>query len=165
MKKDLPEELPVEITDKYTVEGNTLKQEVKDNPKDRIQVEIGDSKQVDFKPQVKIIRWDNEVNFSLRAIEDPNATVEIEKDVIKYITPEYEVHQYDKPDAGEDGGFEFEWVLPQKPASNALQATIQTKGLNFFYQLPLIQQEIDDGASRPENVEGSYAVYHVTKGG
>src|SRR3990167_9471989 len=104
MKKDIPEELPVEITDKYTVVGNTLKLEVKDNPKDRIEVEIGDSKQADFKPQVKIMRWDNEINFSLRAIEDPSATVEIDKEVIKYVTPDYEVHMFDKTDAGEGGG-------------------------------------------------------------
>ncbi len=29
-------------------------------------VEVGDSKQVDFFPQVKIQRWGNEVNFSVR---------------------------------------------------------------------------------------------------
>lgn len=165
MDKNIPQDLPKEINDKYTIENNTFKQEVKDNPKDRIQVEIGDSKQPDFKPQIKIMRWDNEVNFSMRAIEDPNATVEIDKEVIKYITPDYEVHQYDKPDASENGGHEFEWVLPKKPTSNILTATIQTKGLDFFYQPPLTQQEIDEGSQRPDNVVGSYAVYHKTKGG
>src|SRR3990172_8790988 len=162
---DIGTTLPVEITDKYAVDNNTLTQAVKTDPKDAITVEIGDSKQADFKPQFKVMRWDNEVNFSLRAQEDPNATVEVDKEVIKYITPEYEVHQYDKPDVSEDGGFEFEWVLPKKPASNVLTATIQTKGLSFFYQPPLTQEEIDEGAERPENVVRSYAVYHTTKGG
>src|SRR3989304_6012974 len=157
--------LPKVLTDKYVVENETFSHEVKDNPKDRIGVEIGDALQPDFKPQFKIMRWDNEVNFSLRAEEKVGATVETEGEKIKYITPEYEVHQYDKPDAGEDGGFEFEWVLKQKPSTNVLTATIQTKGLNFFFQPPLTQEEIDEGASRPENVEGSYAVYHATKGG
>lgn len=167
MKNDIPKDLPVEITDKYTVEENTFKQEVKSNPKDRIEVEIGDSKQPDFKPQAKIMRWDNEVNFSIRAEEHPNAEVKTEGKVIKYITPDYEVRQYelDPSDIGEDGGLEFEWVLPKKPSSNVLRATIQTKGLNFYYQPPLTQEEIDEGASRPENVVGSYAVYHSTKGG
>lgn len=164
-KIEVPTKLPKEITDKYQVENNTLKQEVKSNPKDRIEVEIGDAKQTDFKPQVKLMRWDNEVNFSLRAIEHPDAVVEIEKEVVKYKTPDYEVHQYDKPEAGEDGGHEFEWYLPSKPKSNVLTATIQTKGLNFFFQPPLTQEEIDEGANRPENVIGSYAVYHKTKGG
>jgi len=107
----IPPILPVEINAKYKVENETFLREVKANPKDRIEVEIGDSKQPDFKPQFKVMRWDNEVNFSLRAEEHPQATVETEGEKIKYITPEYEVHQYDKPELSEDGGFEFEWVL------------------------------------------------------
>lgn len=167
MRRDLPQQISKEIRDKFSVENNTLKRDVKENPKDRIQVEIGDSKQAEFKPQAKIMRWDNEVNFSLRAEEHPDAVVETEGKLIKYKTPEYEVHQYelDPGDIGEDGGLEFEWVLPQKPASNVLRATIQTKGLNFYYQPALTQEEIDEGASRPDNVVGSYAVYHSTKGG
>lgn len=136
--------------------------EVKSNPSDRIVVEVGDVLQPDFKPQVKIKRWDNEVNFSMRAEEHPEATVEEVDGVIKYITPKYEVHQYEKPEAGEDGGFEFEWVLNEIPESNVLTTTIQSKGLNFLYQPALTQEEIDSGSSRPENVIGSYAVYHST---
>lgn len=141
----------------------TYNKEVKSNPSDRIVVEIGDSLQPDFKPQVKIKRWDNEVNFSMRAEEHPEAIVEEVDGVIKYITPKYEVHQYEKPEAGEDGGFEFEWVLNEIPESNVLTTTIQSKGLDFFYQPALTQEEIDSGSSRPENVIGSYAVYHSTK--
>jgi len=141
----------------------TYNKEVKSNPSDRIVVEVGDVLQPDFKPQVKIKRWDNEVNFSMRAEEHPEATVEEVDGVIKYITPKYEVHQYEKPEAGEDGGFEFEWVLKEMPESNVLTTTIQSKGLNFFYQPALTQEEIDSGSSRPENVIGSYAVYHSEK--
>lgn len=141
----------------------TFKQEAKSNPKDKIEVEVGDSKQPDFKPQFKIMRWNNEVNFSMRAEEKVGATVKIEDEKVKYITPEYEVHQYSKPEAGEDGGFEFEWVLKSKPSSNILTATIQTKGLDFCYQpIELTPQEISMNATRPENVRGSYAVYHKT---
>src|SRR3989304_7664930 len=35
---------------------NTFYKTPKDDPKDRIQIEIGDSKQLDFYPQVKIMR-------------------------------------------------------------------------------------------------------------
>ncbi len=143
---------------------STKKILAKESPVDMIQVEIGDSKQPDFKPQFKVMRWDNEVNFSMRAKEHPDAVIETDGDVIKYKTPDYEVHQYEKPEAGEDGGFEFEWVLPEKPKDNVLEASIQTKGLDFLYQPPLTQEEIDQGTSRPENVVGSYAVYHSTKG-
>jgi len=145
------------------MESTTIIREVKSNPKDRIEIEIGDSKQPDFKPQFKVSRWDNEVNFSMRAEEKIGATMEESNGVIKYITPEYEVHQYEKPEASEDGGFEFEWILKSPPLSNILTATIQTKGLDFFYQPELTAEEIADGNERPDNVIGSYAVYHSTK--
>jgi len=145
------------------INSTTFRKKVKQNPKDRIEVIVGDDKQLDFKPQVKIQRWDNEVNFSMRAEEKLNAIVEEKKGIIKYITSDYEVHQYEKPEVSEDGGFEFEWVLNKKPESNILKATIQTKGLDFFYQPELTQEEIENGAERPENVIGSYAVYHKTK--
>ena len=163
--------------DRFTLSANTLSKTVKDNPADRIEVEIGDSKQPDFKPQFKIKRWDNEVNFSMRAIEEAGATM-VEKDgKVKYKGKDIEVHQYEKTEAGEDGGFEFEWVLNKKPESNVLRTTIQHKGLDFFYQPEITDEEalasMFDGDKRtleeikremrPENVVGSYAVYHSTK--
>jgi hypothetical protein len=55
------------IKDKYQITDNTFSFIPKDNPKDRIDVEIGDSKQPNtFYPQVKIARWDNECNVSIR---------------------------------------------------------------------------------------------------
>ena len=147
----------------FTLESNTAKREVKSDVADRIEVEIGDSKQADFKPQFKIKRWDNEVNFSMRATEDPDAITVVEDEKIKYKTKDYEVHQYEKPEIGEDGGFEFEWVLDKKPESNVFTATIQTKELDFFYQPSLTPEEIEQGVKRPDNIVGSYAVYHKTK--
>jgi len=142
----------------------TWRKIAKDNPKDRIEVEVGDSKQPDFKPQVKLMRWDNEVNFSIRAEEKRGASIIEDRGVLKYISEDYEVHQYEK-EVGQDGGFEFEWVLNSKPKSNILRATIQSKELDFFYQPSLTQEEIERGSRRPENVVGSYAVYHKTKRG
>src|SRR3990172_1486477 len=165
----IPTNLSKGVRDKYTVDrvSNSFAQEAKSNPKDRISIELGDSKQPDFKPQAKMMRWDNEVNFSVRAEEDPLATVETEGEKIKYVTPDREVHFRDfTPDISHpEGGLKFEVILKEKPVSNKLEFTISTKGLDFFYQPPLTQQEIDEGAERPENVIGSYAVYHTTKGG
>lgn len=154
-----------QVPAKYSVASETLFHTPKDAVKDRIDVEIGDAKQPDFKPQFKVMRWDNEVNFSLRAEEDPTATTEVVGETIKYKAKDYEVHMYDRPEVSEDGGFEFEWVLPKKPKTNVLRATIQTKELDFFYQPALTPEEIAEGASRPDNVVGSYAAYHKTKGG
>ena len=147
----------------FVLERNTLKRACRDCAPDKIEIEIGDAEQDDFKPQFKIKQWDNETNFSMRAEEDPSATTEVIGGVVKYKTNDYEVHMYDKPDAGEDGGFEFEWVLPKQPKSNVFTATIQTKGIDFHYQPALTQEEKDGGASQPDNVISSYAVYHKTK--
>jgi hypothetical protein len=64
----------------------------------------------------------------------------------------------------EDGGFEIEIVLDEAPASNVFEFQIEgAEDLDFFYQPPLSDEEIAEGAVRPENVIGSYAVYHKAK--
>lgn len=78
-----------------------------------------------------------------------------------------EVHAYPLPagDGMEDGGFEIEVVLSEKPDTNRFDFRIEgAEELDFFYQPALSPQEIEDGGFRPENVVGSYAVYHKEKG-
>lgn len=159
-----------EIQAKYKLVNNSFRQLAKTDSEDMLTIEVGDVKQPEFYPQIKICRWGdnedtNEVNFSLRAQEHPLAIIETVGDVIKYIAPDYEVHIYDKGISQEnpEGAGEFEWVLKSKPAMNVLTATIQTKGLSFYYQPSLTSEEIAEGVSRPDNVVGSYAVYHSTK--
>ena len=86
---NIPSIVSKTISDKYIRDNNTFLRFAKENPKDRIRVEIGDLEQPDFKPQFKFMRWSNEVNFSLRAEEKVGATVETEGEKIKYITPQY----------------------------------------------------------------------------
>lgn len=57
-------------SNKYSFDKNTFFATPKTDIKDKIQVEIGDSKQTDFFPQTKVMRWDNEVNVSVRLIHD-----------------------------------------------------------------------------------------------
>ena len=134
----------------------------KDDPKDRIEVEIGDAKQETFYPQVKIMRWDNETNFSVRLIDNEIGIPQVSSltDKIIWSKGNIDIEYYE----GEEG-YKMVWFLKEKPSINKVEFTIQSKGLNFYYQPPLTQQEIDEGCIRPENVVGSYAVYHSTKGG
>src|SRR3990167_4927105 len=77
-----------------------------------------------------------------------------------------ELHAYPlETKAGlEDGGYEIEIILNEKPLTNTFDFQIDgAEQLDFFYQPALTQKEIDEGASRPDNVIGSYAVYHKTK--
>lgn len=58
--------------------------------------------------------------------------------------------------------FELEVVLDSKPASNVMDFSIISKGLNFYYQDELTpKQKLT--CQRPPDVVGSYAVYHKSK--
>lgn len=62
-----------------------------------------------------------------------------------------------------DGGFKIDILLEKIPASNVFCYAIEGhESYDFFYQPPLTEQEIAEGASRPPEIEGSYAVYHKT---
>lgn len=153
-----------DIATDYTNERNTLKRPVKDYAPDKIELEIGDAKSDEFIPQAKIKRWDNETNFSIRRDNGARSFVERDGKVVAESADENVViYELEPDEQNEDGGLEIEIELPRRPRTNVFEFTLQTKGLDFFYQDPLTQEEIKNGASRPENVEGSYAVYHSTK--
>jgi hypothetical protein len=167
--------------------ATTYKEVAKSDPKDRISVIIGDDKQADFFPQVKLERWD-ETNFSVRLKDDDgkNAQISTLQDKIIWDKGNTKIEFY--PDTEGEGGYKFVWFLKSKPVSNKVEFSIQSKSLDFFYQPPLTQ-EYQNGYSeefqreivvsetqvkdldgnvlveRPENVVNSYAVYHSTKGG
>ena len=159
------------IKEKYSVENNAFKmQKIKNanldlytgDPKDEIHVIVGDDKQPDkFYPQVKLQRWSNEVNFSVRLIENETGdeTITTDKDKIVWEKGNFKIENYEFTEG--EAGYKFVWCLKQKPATNKIQFSIQSKGLDFFYQPELTQEEKDRGCVRPENVVGSYAVYHL----
>lgn len=155
--------LSAEVLSKYTLENNALKTVAKDNPKDLVEAIIGDDKQLDFMPQVKIQRWDNECNVSIRLVDDEltKPTITTVKDKIVWTNVEKDIKFYDLPISEEhpEGAYEFEIILKEKPKTNRIEFTLNTKGLDFYYQSELTQEEKDRGDVRPENVVGSYAVY------
>lgn len=61
-----------------------------------------------------------------------------------------------------DNAFEIDIHLASKPSSNIFTYDVISNNLDFFYQPALTAKEISDGCIRPENVVGSYAVYHKT---
>ena len=167
-----PSKLSSEVANKYTLANNALKMVAKEDPHDKIEIEVGDIKQPDaFYPQVKIMRWDNEVNFSARLVSEsldaeyPTLSVqepEVSTDTnIVYKSGNTESHFYEIELCEEypEGGYEFEVILKEKPKTNVVTFTLQTKGLDFFYQPELTKEEVESGAKRPEDVVGSYAIY------
>jgi hypothetical protein len=62
-----------------------------------------------------------------------------------------------------DNEFDIDFTLKSKPDTNVFTYRIEgAEDFDFWYQLALTQEEIEQGAERPENVVGSYAVYHKT---
>lgn len=144
------------------VEGETVKKVKQSNVARKIEFEVGDAMQDDFFPQFKTKHWDNECNFSARLVTKDGAVTEHDGK-LAYDDGEQIARFYEKDTGDEDGGFEFDVVFNSRPKSDVTTWTIQHKELDFFYQPELTQEEIEQGASRPENVVGSYAVYHKTK--
>lgn len=141
-------------------ERNTFIQTVKEDKRDYVESEIGDAKSDDFFPQVKVKRWDNEVNLSIRYKHkgEGKETVEEKDGKVIWKKGKEEARFYEI-----DGAHEFEIILDEKPESNVVEFTIQTKGLDFFYQGEPTEADIALGMERPENVIGSYAVYSSQK--
>jgi hypothetical protein len=122
----------------YIKSQNTYFAVPKDDPKDRINVEIGDSKQPDFKPQVKLMRWDNEVNFSVRLITTDESSPLKTGEKINWDTDTSKIEFYEFTEG--EGGYKLVWFLKEKPLTNKVEFTIQSKGLDFFYQPELTEE-------------------------
>jgi hypothetical protein len=134
-------------------------------------VEIGDRDALNFRPHLKLNRWDGEsfIKVSLPTAARSSPVIEGEK--IGWVEPDIEARFYPLGPVtvegftrNELGGFEFEVILKEKPPTNQIILEIETQGLKFHYQPPLTPEEIAEGAVRPDNVAGSYAVYHDTRG-
>ena len=142
-------------------------------------VEIGDKDAVDFKPHLKLNRWDGEcfIKVGIPTTKKINPVIDGEK--IKWVEQDTETHFYPleprtiitKDKEGNEvedtqcelGGFEFEFIFKKKPKTNKIVLDIVTQGLKFCYQGELPPIEVANGCFRPDNVIGSYAVYHATK--
>ena len=171
------------------INDTTWKYIQNDDLRECLEIIIGDDKQPDFKPQIKLEKWGNECNASFRLIDDDKTepVVKVENNKIKFIKNKKECHFYNiEPNEKlREGGYEFEVVLKEKPSTNKLEFTINTKGLKFYYQPPLTEEITEEQKAkgytatetdifnekegnishRPENVVGSYAVYHESKAG
>lgn len=106
---------------------------------------------------------------------------------VKFVSNDVEFHFYPK-NISEYGDFEYEIILKKAPLSNTFVFPISTQNLKFYYQPPLYEEygfsepfsnstffvnathvmefngtDWITTTYRPENVVGSYAVYHAYK--
>lgn len=62
-----------------------------------------------------------------------------------------------------DNRFEWSVVLEQEPPVSSVTFPFTSNGLSFYWQDTLTDEEVTEGAFRPDSVIYSYAVYHSTK--
>lgn len=150
-----------ELENEFTLRENTLI-----SKQTEFLTEIGDEKEPgDFFPQVKVKRWDNEGNFSLRLQDVGNhrsGTTVVDRNKVIWTGGGLAMNFQLLKDFEGTPGMEWSVIIPSRPAQNRIRFSIETKGLVFFYQ----PHEITDGHSpelcfRPDNVKGSYAVYNA----
>jgi hypothetical protein len=178
-------------TAKYVVIDNAFFASPKQDPFDRVEIEIGDSKQGDkFYPQVKVKRWDNEVNFSIRLVETDNTEPAIEDELggkIKYKKVNYEAHFKDVAanERHEEGAFDFDVFYIKDPRKRkgidyTVEFSYEGKGIRFDQQLAMTEYPIPAGWTadkntvydekgkkflfRPDDVIGSFAIRQITPG-
>jgi hypothetical protein len=121
---------------------------------------------VSYPPKLKMYRWGKEcfIKIWLKSpkVSSSKKVVLLKGGRVTWLAEDAEFHFYplNPTSQYELGGVEFEVILKKRPPSNKLVFRIETENLKFYYQPPLTPQEIDAGALRPDNVVGSYAVYH-----
>ena len=137
---------------------------------------IGDSADSEFHPKFSLTRWNNECVlkslFDDSKIPKTQKSVKLENNQVIWDSPTFAFKFYpvqpklvDGIVQNELGGLELEIILKTKPDTNKFSIQIETQNLEFIYQPPLTEWEKTNGFIRPENVVGSYAVYHKTKNG
>jgi hypothetical protein len=146
-------------------------------------IHIGDPKDTEFHPKFTLYRWQEEcflkVLFDDGKIPKEKKDCKFEGAKVKWSSPDFDFNFYPvgprtvvaKDKNGKDveftqnelGGLELEIILKTKPSVNIFSFSIQTQDLKFYYQPPLTPEEVASGCIRPENVVGSYAVYHASR--
>lgn len=153
--------------------------------KNDLKAVLGDAASSTFVPRLKLSKWDGEVEFSVaHDFTGMSGTRTFSQTAGKYTLDNSRIalNFYAKTE-----GYEFELILKRKPATNTISLPITTKGLALYYQPPLtdewtVGQKTPWGTTiasvtatdaidsegrivfhRPEDVVGSYAVYHATK--
>lgn len=150
---------------------------------DTLKIEIGDAKQpAVFYPQIKLLAFENEANFSARLITAATGTeTKTAEEKIQWNNGKIgaEIFNLEKSEQHPQGALEFNVILKEKPALNNIDFSLQFKDAEFIRQPPLTEcigidgivtatetEGKDAGGNiihrRPENVVNSYAVYLAT---
>jgi len=157
-----------ELQSKYEQDRNSLRLFAQENPRDRLNIEIGDSKDgAIFQPQFKLLRFDNEYNLSVRLLHNEKEIPKIQTDGNRLIwqAGQTKIRFYEKEKSKElpDGGYEMDQIVNLKKSGNVFYYTLQIKGIEIWPQEKLTEQQKAKGEVRPDYIEGGCAFYASDK--
>lgn len=116
-------------------------------------------------PKLTVSRWNNEARISIEPLFPQAGKPSKVKRPLFSKKMEYkkgDVTAFIEPKNASE--FDIDFTLDSKPSTNIFEYKVTGWGdYDFFYQPELTPEEIANGDQRPENVVGSYAVYHKTK--
>ena len=120
-------------------------------------VKTGGSSLTKFVPNINASKWDDEcwLNINNRAVDVRGEAQTFVNGKIDLVVGNDCHRYYIKP----DGHLEYEIIFSEQPKPEIPLDLQFSKGLDFFYQPALTEEEITEGCSRPGNVVGSYAAY------
>ena len=132
-----------------------------------IKAEIEQGERVEIskdEPRMTLKGWNDEYAISIEPIfkggVKPTGNRPLLSDRVQYKSGD--VTAFIEPKSDTD--FDIDFTLDVKPDTNVFEYKIEgAEEFDFFYQPELTAEEIAEGASMPDNVVGSYAVYHKTK--
>jgi len=140
---------------------------------DNDEVIIGGKNPLVFEPEIQFFKWNKENSLTIKPLFDiPNATTSLVGNKIEHKGDK--IGWYANPDPENADNLKFGLILYEKPATNVFQFQLEGwEEFDFLYQKPLANQYPngsyweDDGKGGirtcPEEIAGSYAVYHKTK--
>lgn len=107
---------------------------------DTLKIEIGDAKQpAVFYPQIKLLAFENEANFSARLITAATGTeTKTAEEKIQWNNGKIgaEIFNLEKSEQHPQGALEFNVILKEKPALNNIDFSLQFKDAEFIRQPP-----------------------------
>jgi hypothetical protein len=126
-----------------------------------IRVRVGDEKEASFKPELNMSAWGGECSINIGLMHNATDMVNSAEKSVRNLFPSVtfvtDNNDTNKIYRREDGCLEWELVLSEQPKSGIFSFPIETEGLKFLYQDPLLIPNQHD------SIKGSYAVYHETR--
>lgn len=173
--------IPVLADQKINMLWDTAK-DAKNNSEKYTQITENVQTEITTNGTMTIKKWkDTEIKIQLpnEITKEKEKYAEKNESNIKIVHQDTEINWYPILIDNQTQGMEYEIVFLKQPKSNTVTFPISTENLSFYYQPPLDEQynnhtscnatecwnPIDDKLTihRPENIVGSYAVYHTSK--